>query len=459
VRTRRYLIRGILIAVAAILAACPRNVTDPSFTLTVSPPTAQLFVADSVRFTAQVRDASGAVTSLPLTWSIDNPAVASIDSTGLVRALAAGSATIRVAAQGETASASVVVAFDSGQTLSIAPGTVSMYVNGFEQLAATVKDRNGKTVTAPVRWETSNSAVATVDANGVVTAVTTGSATVRASARGLTATATVTVSAAPASVVLVGAGDIARCSGTGDEATARLLDGISGTVFTAGDNAYDDGTPAEYTDCYGPSWGRHKSRTKPTIGNHEYQTPDAAGYFGYFGTAFGTGPTIGYYSYNLGAWHIVVLNSNIAMSAGSPQENWLRADLAAHPAKCTLAMWHHPRFSSGEHGSSTASQPLWQALYDAGADVVVSGHDHDYERFSPQTSDGEVDAARGLRQFVVGTGGGALYGFDHPAANSEVKNNATLGVLKLTLYPDRYDWKFVPVAGSSFTDAGTGRCH
>ena len=442
-----------------MLGACPRSITDPSYTLTVAPTAANMFVDDSGRFNAQLRDNAGTAVPVPLTWSIDNPAVASIDATGMVLARTSGSTTIRVSAKGETASASLVVVVDSGQALTIAPSAASLYVNGSEQFSVTLKDRNGKTLSATPHWESNNTGVATVDANGLVTAASTGSATVQATARGFVAAATVTVSPAPASVVLVGAGDIATCSGSGDEATADLLDGISGTVFTAGDNAYNDGTPTEFATCYEPSWGRHKSRTKPALGNHDYNTASAAGYFGYFGAGVGGGATTGYYSYNWGAWHIVVLNSNIAMGAGSPQESWLRADLAAHSARCTLAMWHHPRFSSGEHGSSTGPQALWQALYDAGADVVVSGHDHTYERFAPQTPDGQVDAARGLREFVAGTGGAGLSAFDHPAPNSEVKNNTTHGVLKFTLYADRYDWKFVPVAGASFTDAGTGTCH
>jgi uncharacterized protein YjdB len=433
-------------------------ITDQSYTLTVTPAAANMFVDDNARFTAQLLDHSGAAVSASLTWSIDHPGVASVDSNGLVRALAAGAATVSVSAKGEQASASVVVVVDSGQTLTIAPSSVSLYVDGSEQFSATLKDRNGKTIPASLQWESSNSGVATVDANGLAKGIKSGSATIQAKARGLVATAPVTVSPQPASVVLVGAGDIATCSGTADDATASLLDGISGTVFTAGDNAYNDGTAAEFADCYGPSWGRQKTRTRPALGNHEYDTPGAAGYFGYFGASAGD-PTTGYYSYELGAWHIIVLNSNILMSAGSAQESWLRADLASHPVKCTLAVWHHPRFSSGQHGSSTASQPLWQALYDAGAEVVLVGHDHMYERFAPQTPDGQTDAARGIREFVVGTGGGGLYSFANPAPNSQVKNNTTHGVLKLTLYGDRYDWKFIPVAGSSFTDSGTGTCH
>jgi hypothetical protein len=263
------------------------------------------------------------------------------------------------------------------------------------------------------------------------------------------------------SSVLVGAGDIADCNSAGDEATAALLDGINGTVFTTGDNVYETGTATEFANCYNPSWGRHKARTRPSVGNHEYGTAGATGYFGYFGSAAGEQGK-GYYSYDLGAWHIVVLNSNCAQvggcQAGSVQEQWLRADLAAHPAACTLAYWHHPRFSSGQHGNNSAMQPFWQALYDFGADVVLNGHDHTYERFAPQTPSGASDPQRGIRQFVVGTGGRSHYGFPNSPPNSEVRNGNTFGVLKLTLSSNTYNWQFVPVAGGTFTDSGTGTC-
>jgi hypothetical protein len=262
--------------------------------------------------------------------------------------------------------------------------------------------------------------------------------------------------------VLIGAGDIASCSSTGDEATAALLNGIAGTVITLGDNVYESGTASEFTNCYDPSWGRNKARTRPAVGNHEYLTSGASGYFGYFGATAGN-PQTGYYSYDLGTWHIIVINSNCSKvggcQAGSAQERWLRADLAAHPASCTLAYWHHPRFSSGEHGSATALQPIWQALYEANADVVLNGHDHDYERFAPQNPGGTLDQARGIRQFVVGTGGKSHYQITAPIANSEVYNDNTFGVLKLTLHTSGYDWQFVPEAGKTFSDTGGATCH
>jgi hypothetical protein len=263
--------------------------------------------------------------------------------------------------------------------------------------------------------------------------------------------------------VLLAAGDIASCASSGDEATAALLDTLPGTVATLGDTVYEDGTAAQFRDCYDPSWGRHKARTRPAVGNHDYQTPGAAAYFAYFGEAAGD-PDKGYYSYDLGAWHVVVLNSNCSQVGGcgpdSPQEQWLRADLAAHPTSCALAYWHHPRFSSGaQHGDHDNLEPFWRALYDAGADVVLVGHEHHYERFAPQDPSGNADAKRGIRQFVVGTGGKNHYRFDPPMPNSEVRNADTFGVLKLTLRANGYDWAFVPVAGATFTDAGSDACH
>jgi hypothetical protein len=263
---------------------------------------------------------------------------------------------------------------------------------------------------------------------------------------------------AGSSQVFVGAGDIADC-GSGAEETASLLDAIPGTVFTTGDNAYNDGSPANYTDCYDPSWGRHKARTRPCPGNHDYHTSGASGYFAYFGANAGPSGR-GYFSFDLGDWHIISLDSEIDMGAGSPQEVWLRADLAASTKECTLAYWHRPLFSSGDiHGSSSDSEPLWQALQDAGAEIVICGHDHEYERFAPQRADGTADAAHGIREFVVGTGGSELYSITTPIANSEAHDASTLGVLKLTLGPGTYSWQFVPVAGGTYTDSGSGTCH
>jgi hypothetical protein len=283
------------------------------------------------------------------------------------------------------------------------------------------------------------------------------------------------VSAPPGSpspvAMLVGAGDIAQCGSGGPsvskaEASADLLDGIprdpATVVFTAGDNAYDVGSAAQFKTCYDPTWGRHKDRTRPAPGNHEYGTAGAAGYFGYFGAAAGK-PGEGWYSYDLGAWHVVVLNSNCSSiggcGAGSPQNNWLRADLAASSAVCTVAMWHHPRFNSGSsHGDNTDVIPLWDALYQFGADVILNGHEHVYERFAPQRSNGTRDDAFGLRQFTVGTGGANPVGWNATKANSERRGTPN-GVIRLTLRADTYDWSFLPIAGQTFSDSGSGTCH
>jgi acid phosphatase type 7 len=261
--------------------------------------------------------------------------------------------------------------------------------------------------------------------------------------------------------VLLAAGDIADCGSSGDEATAALLDTHAGTIITLGDNAYEDGSTNDFTNCFAPGWGQHKDRIRPAPGNHEYHTANASGYYTYFGNAVGD-PAKGYYSYDLGKWHIIALNSNCSevggCGAGSPQEQWLRADLAANPATCTLAYWHHPRFSSGDHGNDTAMQPFWQALYEAGADLVLSGHDHHYERFSLQDPSGNADAA-GIRTFIVGTGGRFLYNLGTIRANSEVRDNATFGILKLTLRDTSYQWQFLPIAGKTFSDSGSADCN
>jgi hypothetical protein len=255
--------------------------------------------------------------------------------------------------------------------------------------------------------------------------------------------------------IFVGAGDIGWCGSPGIALTGRLLDGIGGTVFAVGDNAYMSGTAQQYRDCYDPGWGRHKSRTRPAPGNHEYETPGAAAYFDYFGGNAGP-PGQGYYSFPLGNWHAISLNSNIDVGEGSAQGRWLQDDLATNPSKCTIAYWHHPLFSSGQNGDNPAMRAFWRILYAAGVDVVVAAHDHLYERFAPQDSDGRFDPIQGIRQFIAGTGGAALYNFVSVRANSE-KRISAFGVLKLTLESDRYDWEFIPVGGER--DRGSDVCH
>ena len=256
--------------------------------------------------------------------------------------------------------------------------------------------------------------------------------------------------------VLVGAGDIATCTGTNDSATADLLDGIAGTVFTTGDHVYDDGTAEEFANCYHPTWGRHRARTRPTPGNHDYYSAGAKPYFNYFGHRAGAASK-GYYSYSLGSWDVVALNSNLSVRKGSAQERWLRADLAANPVDCTVVYWHHPLFSSGAYGGDSRARPIWDALYAAGVDVVVNGHEHSYERFAKQTPTGKLER-HGPRQFVVGTGGIRLRPFGPRQPNSVVREDGTWGVLKLTLRAGGYDWRFLPIAGQTFTDSDTATC-
>lgn len=294
---------------------------------------------------------------------------------------------------------------------------------------------------------------------------------------------TVTVQAAPSpppapvdepGVTVVAAGDIACSpssayfnggSGTGDlcrqASTAEVAEGLGAdAVLALGDLQYETGTFENFMGSYDLSWGRLKGITYPVPGNHEYRVPGAAGYYRYFGPRAGD-PARGYYSFDLGGWHVVALNSNCAAvggcTAGSPQERWLRADLAANPARCTLAYWHHPRFSSGKHGDNPATADLWAALTDAGAEFVLGGHDHHYERFAPQSAAGVADP-RGLRQFLVGTGGKDHYAVATVKPSSEVREGGTHGVLELKLGAESYTWRFVPAAGGTFTDAGSAAC-
>lgn len=263
---------------------------------------------------------------------------------------------------------------------------------------------------------------------------------------------------ASAGVVFIGAGDIANCDDLEPaRATARLLEQINGTIFTVGDHAYPKGTARQFRECYGTTWGRFRLRTRPAIGNHDVEADNGHSYFDYFGERAGP-KGLGYYSYDLGAWHVISLNSNVTAGPRSAQMKWLRDDLAAHPSTCVLAYWHVPRFSSGARGGGPEMTEPWRALYKAGADVIVNGHDHLYERFAPQSDQGKPDPERGIRQFVVGTGGGKLESLGRPAPNSEVRQPNVHGVLKLTLSADAYAWEFVPIAGQTFHDAGNGRC-
>lgn len=244
-------------------------------------------------------------------------------------------------------------------------------------------------------------------------------------------------------------------------ATADLAASVNpDAVLLLGDNQYENGALSAYEQAFDPTWGRFKAITYPVPGNHEYNS-GAAGYYAYFGDRAGD-PAKGYYSFDLGAWHLVALNANCkavgGCETGSAQERWLRDDLAAHPAACTLAFWHQPRFSSGVHNNGPALSDLWNDLDAAGAELVLSGHDHHFERFGPQDGNAQKEA-QGVRQLVIGTGGKSLYPTLIPRQNSEVRHAGTYGVLKLELSPTAYTWTFVPEAGSAFSDSGTEACH
>ena len=283
------------------------------------------------------------------------------------------------------------------------------------------------------------------------------------------ATNTPSPSPTPAPAVLIGAGDIAFCGSDpqhdGDEQTAAQIQTLiaqepNAAVFTAGDTVYGDGTMAELKKCFDPSWGQFKERIRPSAGNHDYMTDQGAPYYTYFGAAAGE-PGVGYYSYDLGVWHIVALNSNcndIACGPNSKQVEWLREDLQSSGKQCTLAYWHHPRFSSGIAGGSGSVSSFWRTAFEMGVDVVVNGHDHDYERFAPMDVGGNVDA-NGIRAFVVGTGGAVLRDMGTVKPNSEVRYTGTNGVIMFKLYPGHYEWQFIPADDAALADSGTGVCH
>ncbi len=440
--------------------------TVPVATVTVSPATASVAVGATVQLTATTKDANGNVlTGRTITWSSSATGMATANSSGLVSGVAAGSATITATSEGKSGTATITVTAATPPpvaTVTVSPASASVAVGSTVQLTATTKDANGNVLTGRViTWSSNATAIASVNGTGLVSGIAAGSATITATSEGKSGSSAITVTGGTSgTVVFVGAGDISDCGNDNDEATAKLLDVIPGTVFTLGDNVYSSGTATEFTQCYDPTWGRHKARTEPAPGNHDYNTSGATGYFGYFGALAGPSGR-GYYSFDLGNWHIISLDSEISMSVGSAQEVWLRADLAASTKQCTLAYWHKPRFSSGtNHGSLASAQPLWQALYDFHAELILNGHEHNYERFAPQTPTGTADPTNGIREIISGTGGESHYNDEGtPLANSEVFNGTTFGVLQLTLGPGTYTWQFIPVAGQTFTDSGSGTCH
>ncbi|MET3137741.1 hypothetical protein AAKU61_002103 [Undibacterium sp. GrIS 1.2] len=271
------------------------------------------------------------------------------------------------------------------------------------------------------------------------------------------------------SVTVFAAGDIADCrkkavADTMAAKTANIIEaGLAADskaiAITLGDNTYPVGNPEEFTKCYEPTWGRFKARTLPSPGNHDYDMPAAQGYYNYFGELAGPEKR-GYYSSKVGQWQIISLNSNIEGPQMQAQLHWLKDELSnKHQTRCTLAFWHHPAFSSGGHGNNAVMQAVWKLLAEAKADIVLAGHDHDYERFAPLNADGLIDQKNGIRSFVVGTGGAKLTPMFFPKVITEARDNSTAGVLKLTLHDKNYEWEFIPVDGSGFTDKGAGVCH
>jgi Calcineurin-like phosphoesterase len=436
---------------------------DPVSRITVTPADTLVAAGQTVAFQAEGRTAAGQSRSVTVDWSASG---GTIDASGTYTAgQTAGTYEVVATQQGAQLAdtARVTIAVSGPPVLAqilLVPHAATVNAGESRQFAVYGRLSTGDSVAVGVTYAATGGSIT---AMGLYTAgQIAGTFRVIAADTGgtLADTAEVTVVSGSAGSVFVGAGDIADCGNDNDEATASLLDGIAGTVYTLGDNAYSSGTATEFAQCYDPTWGRHKARTRPSPGNHDYKTSGASAYYDYFGALAGPSGQ-GYYSFDLGGWHIISLNSEISMSAGSAQETWLRADLAASSAQCTLAYWHKPRFSSGtKHGSNTSAEPLWQALYDFHAEIVLGGHEHNYERFAPQTAAGVADPTNGIREFVVGTGGESHYDDEGtPLPNSEVFNGTTYGVLKFTLGTGTYSWEFVPVAGQSFSDSGSGTCH
>src|SRR5256884_294643 len=467
--------------VAGAVIACEKmaNPSSPGSAvsqLAVSPKVVTLQQDQLQDFMAVGFTPTGDTAQISVTWSVTGGTLVDTSSQGgrhygHYHGTACGSfkvaGTSHPGQKSDTGNVTVTCAQPSIASVVVSPASATVPVGQTLQLTATPEDANGNPLSGrTVTWSSGSSAVAAVNGSGLVSGVAAGSAAITATSEGKSGSASVTVTPVGATVTLVGAGDIAECGDATDDSTAALLGRIGGTVFTAGDNAYPDGYYQDYANCWAPSWGRYQAVVHPAAGNHEYHdsiTSGAADYYRYFFREHGT--VVGdsgryYYSYDLGAWHVVVLNTFIDMSAGSSQEQWLRADLAASTKQCTLAYMHYARFSSGSvHGSYSEVQPLWQALYDYGAEIAIAGHDHEDERVAPQTPDGHLDTVRGVRAFVVGAGGGGLYSFWTPVPNRGGRNTNTWGGLKLTLADGSYSWEFVPITGQTFTDSGSGTCH
>lgn len=390
-------------------------------------------------------------------WTSNDPAVASVSASGLVNAVRPGQVTVTASSEGKEGRSTITVE-EAVARVVVTPVSRRLVLGEVFRFTASLRDADGRVLNGrEVEWSSDRPGVTTVSKDGRVTALAEGTTEIEATSEGVEGHATVEVwQPDDQPVVFVGAGDVATCAGQGDEQTARLLDQIPGVVFVAGDNAYPDGTDADYANCYDPTWGRHKSRTRPIPGNREYLTTNATGYFKYFGSAAGN-PATGYYSYDLGAWHVLALNTQFTGKEGSPQAEWVKADLAANQKKCTLAIWHVPLF--GPDSVSVRMQHVFDLLHKAGAELVINGHEHNYQRFAPQTANGVADPERGVREFIVGTGGKGVGVGDKTLPNREVAYGAGFGVLKLKLYQESYSWEFISVAGKTFGDRGSAACH
>jgi acid phosphatase type 7 len=424
----------------------------------LSPDRGTLRIGATLQLEVTLKDENGnSVDGREVSWTTDHPEVATVSASGLVKAVRVGQVMVTAKSEGKEGRSTITVE-EAVARVVVTPASRRLVLGEVFRFSASPRAADGDALSGrEVEWSSDRPNIATVSKDGRVTALAEGTAQIEASSEGVDGHARVDVwQPTDQPVVFVGAGDIATCAGQGDEQTARLLDRIAGVVFVAGDNAYPDGTEAEYANCYDPTWGRHKSRTRPVPGNREYLTPNASGYFNYFGSAAGN-PATGYYSYDLGAWHVLALNTQFTGKEGSPQAEWVKADLAAHPKKCTLAIWHVPLF--GPDSASARMRPVFDLLHKAGAELVINGHEHSYQRFAPQTAFGVADPERGVREFVVGTGGKGVGASDKVLPNREVAYGGGFGVLELKLYQESYSWEFISVAGKTFSDSGSATCH
>jgi hypothetical protein len=418
---------------------------------------------DSHRFRVRATYANGQVSG----WGTSGPLwLAYADETDLAASYSGAWSTVtdtnahRGSRRSATvAASSVSFTFTGSQVAWVARygtdrGRARVYVN--DQLVATVDTQRARVrhrrVAFQMRWSSSATRTLRIDVEG-----TAGRPRVDVDA--------FLVLGPPTSETLVGAGDIGQCNREAPELTARLIEDVPGIVYTTGDNAYPNGTAEEFANCYDPSWGRFKPRTRPSPGNHDYATSGAHPYYDYFGANAGPDRR-GWYTYQAGTWRIYSLNSEACSSTnnrcvpGGAQFEWLKLDLLNNAHQCVLAYWHRPRFSSGHHGPSTRMAAITQLLYDHGADVILAGHDHGYERLQRIDPSGTPDEQRGIRHFTIGTGGANLYELTKPALDTtETRQSHVHGVLRVDLQPGTYDWQFLPTVADAYSDTGSGACH